>query len=252
MSYILDALRKSERERKRGAVPDVLTVQEGMQQVRSRRILWPVIIVIVLCLNIALLMWWFAPWKDDSGRTTAVEPHADADTQLHDSVRPEISPIGQQEELSPLHSRAEDLHSDSPQPPAAGGKRVTTLPTLGVDRLPDTQPESGSRERGADKTKKEEISGDVHPSEQSAAALPPAENRIYRLKELPETLRKTLPDFTITAFLYSATPSSRMVQINGIMLREGEDLSPGLKLDEITPDGIIMSSRTYRFSINVQ
>ena len=246
MSYILDALRKSERERKRGAVPDVLTVQEGMQQARSRRTLWPVIIVTALCLNIALLMWWFAPWTADSGRTTAIESHAD--TRLQNSVHTEISPVGQQ----PLRSQVEGMHTDSLKAPGAGANGAATLPMSGVDRLPDAQPESGSRERWADKTEKAEMSSKAPPGELSAAALPPAENRIYRLKELPETLRKTLPDFEITAFLYAATPSSRMVQINGLMLREGEDLSPGLKLEEITPDGVIMSSRTYRFSINVQ
>jgi|MudIll2142460700_1097286.scaffolds.fasta_scaffold14298_2 general secretion pathway protein B len=251
MSYILDALKKSERERKHGAVPDVLTVQESMQQTRSRRTLWPVIIVTALFLNIALLMWWFAPWKTDSRRTAAVE--SPADTQLQGSVRPETSPASRKEELSPSRSQTESVHTDSPKAPSASsGKGVIPLPTSRADRLPDTQPEPGPQEKESDKTKKAEVKGDVHPTEQSASALPPAENRIYRLKELPEPLRKTLPDFTITAFLYSATPSSRMVQINGLMLREGEDLSPGLKLEEITPDGVIMNSRTYRFSIGVQ
>ena len=250
MSYILDALKKSERERKRGAVPDVLTVQGGMQQTRSRRTLWPVIIVTVLFLNIALLMWWFAPWKADSRKTAAFD--SPADTRLQDSVRPGASPVSRKEELSPSRSQTEGMHTDSPKATAANGKGEITLPTSGAGRLPDVQPEPGPPEREPNKPKKAEVKGDVHPTEQSAVALPPAENRIYRLKELPEPLRKTLPDFTITAFLYSATPSSRMVQINGLMLREGEDLSPGLKLEEITPDGVIMSSRTYRFSVGVQ
>jgi general secretion pathway protein B len=250
MSYILDALKKSERERKRGTVPDVLTVQGGMQQTKNRRTLWPVIIVTVLFLNIALLMWWFAPWKADSRKTAAVD--SPADTRLQDSVRPEASLASRKEELSPPRSQAEDMHTDSPKASPASGKGAITPPTSGAGRLPDTQPDPSPPERGSSKTKKAEVDGDIHPTEQSAVALPPAENRIYRLKELPEPLKKTLPNFTITAFLYSATPSSRMVQINGHMLREGEDLSPGLKLEEITPDGVIMSSRTYRFSVGVQ
>jgi len=250
MSYILDALRKSERERKRGAVPDVLTVQEGLQQTRRRRALWPVVIVTALFLNIVLLMWWFAPWKADSQKTTAVEPPAD--TQPRESAPPEMSPASRKEELSPSRSQAEDMRTDGPKAPAERAKGATTLPTSGIGRLPVMQPETVTPLREAGKTKKGETIGEPPPSEEAAAALPPAENRIYLLKELPEPLRKTLPDFTITAFLYSPAPTSRMVQINGLMLREGEDLSPGLKLEEITPDGVIMSSRTYRFSINVQ
>lgn len=250
MSYILDALRKSERERKRGAVPDVLTVQEGMQHAGSRRTRWPVIILIALFLNSVLLIWWFAPWKADSRRTTAAEPSAD--TQLQDSFTPKMSPAGQHEELSPSRSPAEGMHTDSPKAPAARAKEATTLPASGIGRQADAQPETIPPERESVKTKKGEVIGEPPPTEQSAVVLPPAENRIYRLKELPEQLKKTLPDFTITAFLYSATPSSRMVQINGFMLREGEDLSPGLKLEEITPDGVIMSSHTYHFSVAVQ
>ncbi len=250
MSYILDALRKSERERKRGAVPDVLTVQGGMQQTRRRRALWPVIIVTALFLNIVLLSWWFAPWKADSRKTTAVEPPAD--TKLQGSVRTEAGPSVQQEQLSPPRSQAVGMPTDSPKAPASVDKGVRTLPLSKTGRLPDTQPDTIPPEREAGKTTKGEVNDEPPPGEEAAAALPPAENRIYRLKELPEPLRKTLPDFTITAFLYSPTPTSRMVQINGLMLREGEDLSPGLKLEEITPDGVIMSSRTYRFSIGVQ
>ena len=249
MSYILDALKKSERERKRGTVPDILTVQEGMQQPTSKKPLWPIFVVAALSLSVALLVWWFAPWKADTRRTAVESP---VHTQPQGGVRFETSPVSGKEELSAPQVQAEDMHTDSPKAPAAGGKGVITLPAPGAGRLPDTQPEPGPPARESVKTKKAEVNGDVRPSEKSAVALPPAENRIYRLKELPEPLRKTLPGFSITAFLYSATPSARMVQINGLMLREGEDLSPGLRLEEITPDGVIMSCRTYRFSVGVQ
>jgi len=251
MSYILDALKKSERERKHGAVPNILTVQESMQQTRSRRTLWPVIIVTALFLNIALLMWWFAPWKADRQRTEAVV--SPADTQPHGIVRLETTPASQREEPSPTRSQTEIMHTDGPKAPAShSGKGLITLPASRADRLPETQPEMGLPDKESDMAKKTEVKGNVQPSEQPAVALPPAENRIYRLKELPEPLRKTIPDLKITAFLYAAMPSSRMVQINGLMLREGEDLSPGLKLEEITPDGVIMNCRTYRFSVGVQ
>ena len=40
MSYILDALKKSEKERQRGALPDMLTVQDIVAEKPARRLPW--------------------------------------------------------------------------------------------------------------------------------------------------------------------------------------------------------------------
>lgn len=250
MSYILDALKKSERERKRGTVPDVLTVQEGLQPSAKKRSLWPVFVITALFLNAVLLLWWFAPWKADSQRTAAVKPPVHRQPQ--DSVKTEALPGSAKEELPRPTAQDAEIHAGSPKSRAVTGTEVTKLPKPSSGLVPDRQPDPGSREKDSGKAKKDERREESIPSEQPVAALPPAENRIYRLKELPDPLRKTLPDFSISAFLYSATPSSRMVRINGQMLHEGEELSPGLQLEEITPDGVIMSCRTYRFSIGVR
>ena len=250
MSYILDALKKSERERKRGTVPNVLTMQEGLQPPVKKRSLLPVFVITALFLNTALLLWWFAPWKADSHRTAAVKPPVH--TQPQDSIKTEASPVNAKEELPSHPAQHAEIHAVSPKSPAVTGTEVAKLSKPSSGLAPDRQPDPGSRGKDSRKAEKDERREESLPAEQPVAALPPAENRIYRVKELPEPLRKTLPDFSISAFLYSATPSSRMVRINGQMLREGEELSPGLQLEEITPDGIIMSCRTYRFSIGVR
>lgn len=250
MSYILDALKKSERERKQGAVPDVLTVQEDVQKARGKRPLWPIIVAMALLLNLVLFGWLFAPWKIGSGRNApAVLP---ADPEQQGGILPETSPASSIEEQLPSRTTARDMQTSSPKWPAAADNELHARPPRETVLQADIQPEPAPPARQPEKTAKAADQQAAQPPEEAPAALPPAEDRIYRLKELPEQLKKTLPDFTITAFLYAATPSSRMVQINGQMLREGEDLSPGLKLEEITPDGVIMSSRSYRFSIDVQ
>lgn len=250
MSYILDALKKSERERKRGTVPDVLAVQEGLQPLAKKRSLWTVLTITALFLNAALLLWWFAPWKADSQRTASAKPPVHAQPQ--DDFKTDPSPVNKKEDLPKPRSQDEGIPAVSPKSPAVTEPAITKLPRPHPGLMPDKQPEPGMRGKDSGKAKKDERVEEPLPAEQSVAALPPAENRIYRVKELPETLRKTLPNFSISAFLYSATPSSRMVRINGQMLREGEELSPGLQLEEITPDGVIMSCRTYRFIIGVR
>lgn len=206
MSYILDALRKSEEARKRGTVPDVLTVQEAIPQAPagiSRRA-YVIAGMLVFAAGIGI---WFG-FLRAGGRPPAVQSRA-----------------------------------AQPQPPSAAWRDnpsegpATVTPRNGEKDI-DVSAGTGIEDRPAEKTKNE--------------ALPSDAKRLYRLSELPEGVRKALPDFSIAAFLYSEDPFSRMVRINGRMLREGEDLSPGLRLEEITPDGVIMRHQDYRFSVNVR
>ena len=77
----------------------------------------------------------------------------------------------------------------------------------------------------------------------------PAPNRIYNLSELPLTIRQNLPEVLISVFLYSDDPASRLVRINGQMMKEGQYLNQGVKLEEIVPGGVIFSYQNYRFLV---
>ena len=43
-----------------------------------------------------------------------------------------------------------------------------------------------------------------------------------------------------------------MARINDRMMREGQDLSQGLKLEEIIEDGVIFRFRDYRFFVGMK
>jgi general secretion pathway protein B len=62
MSYILDALKKSEKERQQGTVPDFMTVQDAMVQEHKKRLL-PYLLIVSLLINSALFVWWLVPWQ---------------------------------------------------------------------------------------------------------------------------------------------------------------------------------------------
>ena len=66
MSYILDALKKSEKEKNRGTVPDILTVQEPIAYDRKKRNILLSLIALALLVNAAVLIWWltFSPGKN--------------------------------------------------------------------------------------------------------------------------------------------------------------------------------------------
>jgi general secretion pathway protein B len=60
-----------------------------------------------------------------------------------------------------------------------------------------------------------------------------------------------LPVFNVSGHAYSPEPGSRVARINDQILQEGQSLAPGLKVEEITPGGIVLSYQGYRFQINI-
>lgn len=63
----------------------------------------------------------------------------------------------------------------------------------------------------------------------------------------PPSARRDLPKITMTVHAYSPEPSERRAVINRQALREGEEVAPGLKLESITADGVILSYKGQRF-----
>lgn len=63
MSFILDALKKSEQERRQRGIPDLHTEHAPMATPRGRVANWPIFIILALLLNAGLLLWWLRPWQ---------------------------------------------------------------------------------------------------------------------------------------------------------------------------------------------
>jgi general secretion pathway protein B len=72
-------------------------------------------------------------------------------------------------------------------------------------------------------------------------------HRTPYLNELPASLKNALPPIRITSHLYRG--NSRLVSINGRIMSGGVNMGDGLFLEEITPEGVIMSFRGQRFRL---
>ena len=272
MSYILDALRKSEKERQRGAVPDLMTAQEVIVQAGKKRLLWPYVVAGALMVNAGVLIWWLTghpnrpsvtprpPAVQQSGGKTPVRL---PDVSSRQTPGTSLSPGGQGTAGSPARSPEGKSGSGegdrTAETNASRDTAVQSQPLPAKSTLPDTG--KGDRSPAADAKAARDASSVPAPSspgmrsavESRPADLPaPQKNRLYHLKELPLSLQQTLPDFAISTHLYSTDETSRMVRINGQMLREGQFLSAGLRLDEISADGVIFSYHGYRFRIGLK
>lgn len=227
MSYILDALRKSEEERLRERSPDFLREPVVTPSPVMRR--WP---RLVIALAIALLgaggwLAWDRPWRPPGEQklppAAAVDPQsmAGAATQPArpgETLTPVIAP--------PDSATLQPRQGTSAAPPSVDLPRAR--------KAPEPPNKSASvQERAPRKTPSSEI--------------PPPPNRVLHLSELPPALRDTLPNLAVHGFVYSEDSGSRMVVINNRMLQEGDDIGADLKLERIGPDGAVLNYKGYRF-----
>ena len=260
MSYILDALKKSEKKRMQGAVPDVLSAQEVVYHEPKRRRLWPYLIIAALLVN-ALAVIWLVPWKSkrsdavvESAAVTKVAPKENVPVPVG-VEKPEGSgaaPVRQSDasspkpaaEMKPAHDRDVKRPRQLTAAKNNGQKKMSGIhkPETGAkinhDTLAEAPPEAPAMAAPAEPK---------HPVD-----VLPIPNKVYSLSELPLSVQQKLPSFGISVFLYSDDPSSRMVKINNKMLREGDYLSEGLKLEEINQNSLILSYQSFRFRVGLK
>ena len=69
------------------------------------------------------------------------------------------------------------------------------------------------------------------------------------ISQLPLSIKKGLPEISINGHIYSNDPMSRLVNINGSIIREGETVTTGLKVNEITMSGVVFDYGGTLFSV---
>jgi general secretion pathway protein B len=274
MSYILDALKKADKERKRGTVPNLSTDQDPTPQKPKKRSSWLYILIVVLVINAGIFLFWLNPWKSQETTLVAKSPAV----TTNDS--PVTSPKQDPSDIKPLDSST-SIHPEKIVPP---GKHYNEerashelQPTMPSQKQAETHQQRQTVQ--TDITQEKELQDDSHqeklseepatssstivspPSkesitsdEQESSTHPPSESRfiVYDLKSLPSSVKEDLPDINISVFVYSDDPSSRVVKINGQTVREGQELTDGLKVEKIVPEGVIFNYEDYRFRVRIR
>jgi general secretion pathway protein B len=276
MSYILDALKKSEQARgnrkRRGLIeePVAVTVIPSSQP-RENSSRWPYIVVFTLLLNAGFFVFWLRPWQ--WGPNANVSSSRISGGQIPETRRQETSVIppatnapgpdavtavsaGPPVSAPQTHKTVQDQIKDKvavkkpdgsklPQNPKAAetkkGLKTADLEATGKNQAVRVEqplrPAAGSG-----------IMSDIQPlAELGESSGKPAALKVPRLHELAPQIRDALPNLSVSMLVYSKKPEDRWININGSKKRQGETISEGLKLEEITPDGAIFSYQGHRF-----
>lgn len=218
MSYILDALKKSESERQRQDAPGFADVPVGTHAGRMPTWVWLLIGLLVsnaLILAFVMLRG-FSAGPSPAG--TQAEPVA---------AMPGYTGTVQRDHEPAAALPATPVPIDRSTPPA----RRTPL------REPAPTP-APAREQTA--SLPEETPSTRSPDPASAASLP-------TLFELNANGSLQLPDLHLDIHVYSATSQDRFVFVNMSKYREGERITEGPLVREIVPEGVILEYRDTAF-----
>jgi general secretion pathway protein B len=251
MSYILDALRKSDQQRQRGAAPTLLAGQTAAAAPRQPAFLWFGLLAAVL-VGAGVGIGWLRPWQPEQAtpvaNVAAAKP-SEASVRQSVPVRSEIAPAQLQS--------AEPAAQTTPAPVSVRATAPAPVQMPAPARVKPQSPASaGSEARGKPQDAVAAVSAKAEamperPPGIATADSTPAQN-IISLAELPLALQQELPAMTISVHAYSGNPSDRLVGINSRVLREGDYVVPGLKLEQITLEGMIFGYKGYSFRRGVK
>ena len=205
MSYILDALRKSDQQRRRNAAPTLLTLQPSAV-VRKRPAYVTYGLLAVILIGGGVVVGWLRPWQPEPATVKPVESKPIESKPV--PAAPAASEIASQVKPDNVLPEANSLASGKTAPP----------PERRVD----------------------------------IAAADAAGETVVEMEKLPTSIREEVSKITISVHAYSNTPGKRLVGIGRRILHEGDYVIPGLKLEEITPDGMILGYKGYRFRRGVK
>jgi general secretion pathway protein B len=271
MSLILEALKKSEANRRLGQAPDLGTPFTPAR--RGRSPLWA-LIVIVLALG-AGAWWWFGrgtPAPVPAARQPAV---AATPAQSRTAV-PAQGPASLQQEDKRIFNAAR--RDSNAQTPAAAGKNeqmwvaaqrhdasgpmadrarrngsaqpTRTPKTADMRGVPQPHPEAAAPQPHPEIAAPQphpEVAGQPHPQAAPSPVLTASKLDVPSYYDLPFATRKALPQLRMSMHVYTADPKQRFVILDGARMVEGDATTDDVTLREIRPDGVVLEFQGQRF-----
>ena len=229
MSYILEALKKSDQQRQRGATPTLQVAQLTVAAPKRRLFVYYGLLAIVLLVT-GIMIGWLRPWQPEQPSPAPALPGTEPIAAPAPLTAPPEMPSKTTQEFPPP-----DLTQAGQAVPAAGAM-MPNNPALNSAMTPSAAAPI------PDKTMPKPASLAGNAQEQKAVAL----------EELPAQIQREIPAMTVQLHSYSGKPGERLVYINSNRLREGDPVMPGLMLEQITPDGMIFSYKGYRFKRGIR
>ncbi len=235
MSFILDALKKSESERQRQSGPALFEVKVAPP--RGRFAPWAVLLGALLMVNLVIVAW-LALRNSRNARAASVVASASAPANPATTAPPPYSPPPPVQATSAAAAGVQTVQPQISTPaqasasvavPTGAPRDTSDAGSSADDDAPAVEAAPADAKRLGSSVVRATDSG--LPTYQDAAAAPGA----------------GIPELRLDLHVFAAKPTDRFVFINMVKLREGESLPQGVHVENITPDGAILSYQGKRF-----
>lgn len=241
MSLILEALRKSEAERRRGQAPNLHSALPASAMPRAARPVWPWIVA-----SLALLLTGVLAAVLFLHRPTAPTPMLSASSKQA-TVITEPAPLPSAPAViapaapyrAVVHPAPAAAPPPAPKPSNAPATKPQT-PTSTVASVPAPEPSLAPAPK--------EILVDPAQTPAAEPVASPDAPRIDAIADLDSSTRAALPPLKLTMHVWNADPSLRFVIIDGHRLGEGGKLDDAV-IDTITRDGLILGWRGLHIAV---
>jgi general secretion pathway protein B len=230
MSFILDALKKSEAERNRKSGPVLMDMR--IAPPRRQLPVWVWVIAVVLVANLALLGYALlrggardAPAATVAGTAPTATPATVTPTTVADATTGVLP--------APTLPAATAIITPAP---TAGGVIMQSNAVVSPGNLAAANPAGNS---AADHSG----NGAVPASPASATGNLPSDDDL-------RATGVTLPELHLALHVYDDVAANRFVLLNSSRLREGQETPEGVMVERIDPTGVVLSWRGRRFRMH--
>jgi general secretion pathway protein B len=230
MSFILDALKKSEIERRRQSVPGLMDTRSSPR--RNRLPVWAVALGVLLGMNLLVLTFVLtrrgapAAHTSRASQVSQVPQAGDAAPASADAVPPET------QHFSPLD--AAPVYA--PEIPVTAGESPAPVRSPTPRKLSTDGPGTAGS----------------HPAHRPDPLLTDEDARANQevlpsINEINLTGAQALPELHLDVHVYATKPAERFVYVNMRKYHEGAALQEGPTVERIRRDGVVLSHQGLRF-----
>ncbi|TCV87345.1 general secretion pathway protein GspB [Sulfurirhabdus autotrophica] len=248
MSYILDAIKKSDQQRQRGTTPTLQTQQATLETPRQPALFIYGLLAVVL-ITTGIVIGIQRPWQSDpvlpENKNTVEKPLESSQQAKTPAPQPHISSSNSRSENS--RSAQKPVKTLAPALPSTQST-ITQEPTAIAKAVTLEKPPL----KTVAQQKEETVVPAMGQSAKPVVNSIPQEQKIMTIAELPPAIQQEIPKMAISVHVYSSKPKDRLVGINERLLREGDDLLTGLRLEQITQEDMVFGYKGFHFRRSIK
>lgn len=242
MSYILDALKRSEQERHQEQLANLSTDMMLLPAKQNKSYVWPYLLIVVLMVNAGAYSYFSwnektAGFQEQESQVQKVQvQEVQADIKLINTNSGGSKPIPAHLAQKPVIEKVEIFEREDKY--LNGGLLI--------------EPKVKSETPVPPFHQNSQVINPRSDAENPAIiqAKPEGFNHVVSLSTLSTQFQRTIPTITFNSHIYSDIPSARRVMINNLYLREGESFS-GMDVIEIGEFYVVLMKNQQQFKLPV-